>query len=147
MAFDLTLSEEQRALTATARDFVKKEIIPVAGKLDEEGRFPREQLGKAWELGLLNGEVPEAYGGAGLPCLDHCYIHEETAYGDPGFATSLGDNSLAALPLIIGGSEEQKKRYLGWLTREPIFAAYCCSEPDAGSDVAGLSTRYERRGD
>jgi acyl-CoA dehydrogenase len=147
MAFDLGLSEEQQALIQTARDFTRKEIIPVAAHHDETGEFPREILKRAWETGLMNVEVPEAYGGLGLGCLDHCLIQEEVAFGCLGFNTSLAANMLGAMPLLIAGTDEQKQKYLGWLTREPIFAAYCCSEPDAGSDVAGMSTRVTRKGD
>lgn len=147
MPLDFALTEEQNALVQTARDFAKKEIIPVAGKYDESGEFPREILERGWETGLMNAEVPEAYGGLGLPCLDHCLIQEEIGYGCLGFNTSLAANNLAAMPLIIAGTEEQKKKYLGRLVAEPIFAAYCCSEPDAGSDVAGMTTRVTRKGD
>lgn len=147
MPFDLNLTEEQLALAETAREFARKEIIPVAGKLDEHGTFPREILHKAWELGLMNCEIPEAYGGLGLSCLDHCLVLEEISYGCAGVNTSMAANMLGAMPLLIAGSEEQKKKYLGRLTKEPIFAAYCCSEPDAGSDVAGMSTKVERHGD
>src|SRR5688572_6869038 len=111
MAFDLNLSEEQQALAQTAADFAKKEIIPVAGKLDEHGTFPREILKKAWELGLMNCEIPEAYGGLGLSCLSHCIVLEEVSYGCVGVNTSLGGNMLGATPLIIAGSEAQKKKY------------------------------------
>jgi acyl-CoA dehydrogenase len=147
MSFDLTLSEQQQALVDTAREFTRKEIIPVAGKLDEHGTFPREILTKAWELGLTNCELPEAYGGAGLSCLEHCLIVEELSYGCSGIQTSATANMLGALPLLIAGTEEQKARYLGRLIKEPVFAAYCCSEPDAGSDVAGMTTKVEKRGD
>lgn len=147
MAFDFSLTEEQQGLVQTARDFTKKEIIPVAGKYDESGEFPREILKRGWETGLMNCEVPEEYGGIGLGCLDHCLIQEEVAYGCAGFNTSLAANALGSLPLLIAGTEAQKKKYLGRLCEEPVFAAYCCSEPDAGSDVAGLVTRVEKKGD
>ncbi len=147
MPLDFALTEEQRALVATARDFAKNEIVPVAGRYDESGEFPREVFRKAWDTGLMNAEVPEAYGGVGLSCVDHCLVQEEIAYGCTGINTSLVANNLAALPLLIAGTEEQKQKYLGWLTRETIFAAYCCSEPDAGSDVAGMSTRVMKKGD
>jgi acyl-CoA dehydrogenase len=147
MALDLSFTEEQQALVQTARDFTRKEIIPVAGKFDESGEFPSDILRRAWDTGLMNVEVPDAYGGLGLGCLDHSLIQEEIAYGCTGFNTSLAANSLAALPLLIAGTDAQKKKYLSRLIAEPIFAAYCCSEPDAGSDVAGLSTKVERHGD
>ncbi len=148
MSYNLTYSDEQQALVQTARDFTKKEIIPVAGKLDEEGKFPTELLKKAWQTGLMNAEIPEEYGGLGANCLDHCLIQEEVAYGCLGINTSLAANMLGAMPLLIAGTHEQKKEYFGRLTSEPnTFAAYCCSEPDAGSDVAGLSTKVTKHGD
>jgi acyl-CoA dehydrogenase len=145
--FDMSFTEEQQALRKTARDFARSKIAPVAGQLDEEGEFPKELLQKAWELSLMNTEVPEAHGGLGLSCLTTCLIMEEIAWACAGVNTSMAANSLAALPLIIAGSDEQKAKYLGWLSREPIFASYCCSEPDAGSDVAGLRTHYVKDGD
>ncbi len=147
MPFDLSLTEEQQGLIQTARDFTKKEITPVASKFDESGEFPHAILKRAWETGLMNCEVPEAYGGLELGCHDHCLIQEEVAFGCAGFNTSLAANALGSLPVLIAGTEEQKKKYLGRLCEEPIFAAYCCSEPDAGSDVAGISTKVEKKGD
>ncbi len=147
MPFDLSYTEEQEALVQTARDFTRKEITPVAGAFDQSGEFPREILKRAWETGLMSIEVPEAYGGLGGSCLDNCLVQEEVAYGCLGFNTSLAANSLGSMPIIIAGTEEQKKKYLGRLINEYVFAAYCCSEPDAGSDVANLSTKVTRHGD
>ncbi|MEP6859708.1 MAG: acyl-CoA dehydrogenase family protein [Deltaproteobacteria bacterium] len=144
---DLSFTEEQDALVSTARDFTRKEIIPKAAHFDETGEFPREILKKAWETGLMNIEIPEAYGGLGGTCLDNCLVQEEVAFGCSGINTSLSANSLGATPLLIAGTDEQKKHYLGRLASEYCFAAYCCSEPDAGSDVAGMRTRVTRHGD
>lgn len=145
--FDMSYSEEQLALRKTARDFARTQIAPIAGRLDEEGEFPVELLKRAWELGLMNPEIAEEQGGLGLSCLSHCLIQEEIAWACAGVNTSLAANSLAALPVMIAGNKEQKDKYLGWLTREPIFASYCCSEPDAGSDVAGMRTHFVKDGD
>jgi acyl-CoA dehydrogenase len=139
--------EEQQQLVDTAREFARKEIIPVAGQLDEEGTFPKELCRKAWETGLMNCEIPEAYGGLGLTCLSHCLVLEEISYGCTGVNTTLAGNMLGAMPLVLAGGDAQKKEYFGRLLAEPIFAAYCCSEPDAGSDVAGMKTRYRKVGD
>jgi acyl-CoA dehydrogenase len=144
---DLSLTEEQEALVATAREFTRKEIIPRAAHFDETGEFPREIFKKAWDTGLMNVEVPEAYGGLGGTCLTNCLIQEEVAFGCAGMNTSMAANSLGSMPLLIAGSEEQKKKYLSRLTSELTFAAYCCSEPDAGSDVAGMRTRVTKHGD
>ncbi len=143
--FDLT--EEQQALVKTARDFTRAKIIPVAGELDEHGTFPKDEFKQAYDLGLVNCEVPQEYGGLGLTCLEHALILEEISYGCLGINTTLAANSLGSMPIIIAGNDEQKKKYLGSLIESPIYAAYCCSEPDAGSDVAGMSTRYEAKGD
>ena len=144
---DLSFSEEQQALARTAREFSRKEVIPKAAHYDETGEFPREIFKKAWETGLMNVEIPEAYGGLGGTCLDNCLIQEEVAFGCAGVNTSLTASSLAALPILLAGDEAQKQKYLGKLTSEFCFAAYCCSEPDAGSDVAGMRTRVTRHGD
>jgi len=145
ISFDL--SEEQNALVQTARDFARNEIIPVAADLDEKGEFPRAICEKAWETGLLNCEVPEADGGLGLSCLSHCLLLEEISFGCTGVNTTMAGNSLASMPLILAGTAEQKKTYLGRLLEKPLFAAYACSEPDAGSDVAGMKSRYRKVGD
>ena len=140
-------SEEQQQLIDTAREFARKEIVPVAGQLDEEGTFPKDICRKGWETGLMNCEIPEAYGGLGLSCLSHCLVLEEISYGCTGVNTTMAGNMLGTMPIILAGTEEQKKHYFGRLLAEPIFAAYCCSEPDAGSDVAGMKTRFKKVGD
>ncbi len=143
--FDLT--EEQQAIQQIAREFTAEKIIPVAGELDEEAKFPLEICREAWKLGLMNVELEEAYGGPGLGIFESCLINEELAYGCVGVATTVMGNGLAATPILIAGTDAQKKEYLGRLTSDLCFASYATSEPDAGSDVAGLRTRYERRGD
>jgi acyl-CoA dehydrogenase len=144
---DLSLTEEQEALIATAREFTRKEIIPRAAHYDETGEFPREIFKKAFETGLMNVEVPEAYGGLGGTCLDNCLVQEEVSFGCSGINTSMAANSLGATPLLVAGTPEQQKKWLSRLTSELTFCAYCCSEPDAGSDVAGMRTRVTKHGD
>ena len=144
-SFDFT--EEQQQLMATAREFALREIVPVAGQLYEEGTFPKEICRKGWETGLMNCEIPESYGGLGLSSLSHCLVLEEISYGCTGVNTTMAGNMLGTMPIILAGTEEQKKQYFGRLLAEPIFAAYCCSEPDAGSDVAGMKSKYKKVGD
>ncbi|MFL5277743.1 MAG: acyl-CoA dehydrogenase family protein [Myxococcales bacterium] len=141
---DFSISEEQRQLVETARKFTRERIIPVAQKLDEHGTFPMEICKEGWELGLMNVEIPSEYGGLGLSCLDHVLMMEEVNYGCAGVGTTLAANNLACMPLVLAGNEEQKRHYFGMLTEEPLFAAYCCSEPDAGSDVAGMRTAVRK---
>ena len=109
---DLSFTEEQDALVQTAREFTRKEIVPRAAHFDETGEFPREILKKAWETGLMNVEIPDAYGGLGGSCLDNCLVQEEVSFGCSGINTSMSANVLGAMPLLIAGSEDQKRRYL-----------------------------------
>lgn len=144
--FGFELSESQREFVDAARKFTAAKIIPVAHEYDEREKFPTEVFQSAFEAGLMNVEVPEAYGGLGLGTLEGCLISEELAYGCAGIATSVMCNHLGALPLMVAGSEAQKKKWLGHVTDSLQFISYACSEPDAGSDVAGMKTRLVRDG-
>ncbi len=144
---DFTLTDEQKALREMAHDFAVKEIRPVAWDYDRDGTWPQEILEKAWELGLMNSHIQEQYGGPGVSYLEGALIEEELSWGCSGIATSIGANGLATAPLGIGGSEELKKKYLGMLTEAPLFASFCLTEPDAGSDVSGMRTTAVRKGD
>jgi len=144
---DFALTEEQQQLRALAHEFAEKEIAPKAAHHDQTGEFPREICRKAWELGLMNTHVPEAYGGMGLGVLDGCMIAEEIAWGCTGIGTAMEANTLAEAPVIVGGSDEQKKRFLTPMTKEFRLAAYCVTEPQAGSDVQGIKTVARKTGD
>jgi acyl-CoA dehydrogenase len=144
---DLTLTDEQQDLRELAHNFAEKEIRPVAWDYDRDATWPQEIVEKAWEVGLMNAELPEAYGGPGLDLLSGVLIEEEMGWGCSGIGTSLMANGLAAAPVIIGGSEELKKQYLTMLAEEPKLASFCLTEPDAGSDVGGMKTRAQKQGD
>jgi acyl-CoA dehydrogenase len=144
---DFTLTDEQKALRELAHDFAAGEIRPVAWELDKEGTWPAEVFAKAHEVGLMNTHVPEEYGGPGLSYLDGCLIEEELSWGCSGITTSLGANGLASAPVILAGSEEIKKKYLGMLTEELKYASFCLTEPGAGSDVSSMRTRAVKKGD
>ena len=144
---DFRLTEEQQQIRDLARDFVQQEIAPVAAHHDKTGEFPRDVCRKAWDLGLLNTHIPEAYGGAGLGVFEGCLIAEEVAAGCTGIGTAMEANTLAEAPVILAGSEELKKKYLEPMTKEFKFAAYCVTEPDAGSDVASIKTTAKKVGD
>ncbi len=143
---EFSLTEEQKALVETARRFTRERIVPVAAEADRESRFPMQVFKDAWEIGLVNTTCPPEFGGAGMGELENAMITEELAYGCTGIQTSITANVLALTPIRLGGSEAQKKKYFGMLTSEPIMASYATSEPDAGSDVAGLKTRFEKHG-
>ncbi len=144
---DFELTEEQRALIDTAKRFAKERIIPVAAECDRKAEFPRAVFEDAWKIGLVNPTVPEAYGGAGMHDVDSTMMTEELAYGCAGIQTSITANTLGLTPIKLGGSEEQKKKYLGWLTSEPVFVSYATTEPAAGSDVAGMQCRAKKNAD
>jgi acyl-CoA dehydrogenase len=144
---DFTLTDEQLAMREMAHDFAEKEIRRVAWEYDRDGTWPQDIIDKAWELGLMNGHLPEEYGGPGLSYLDGCIIEEEIAWGCSGIGTSLSCNGLATAPISIGASEELKKEYLGRLSEGPLLASFCLTEPDAGSDVSGMKTTATRKGD
>ncbi len=144
---DFSLSEEHKALIETARRFTKERITPIAAACDHESRFPMDVFKEAWEIGLINPTCPAEYGGSGMGEFENTLITEELAYGCTGIQTSMLANGLALTPIKLGGNEEQKKKYLGMLTSEPMLASYATSEPDAGSDVAGLKTRFAKHGE
>jgi acyl-CoA dehydrogenase len=143
---DFSLTDEQKDLRELAPDFAEKEIRPVAWDYDRDSIWPQEIVEKAWEVGLMNTHVPEEYGGPGLDYVSGCLIEEEMGWGCSGIGTSLMCNGLATAPVVIGGSEEVKKKYLGILTEEPKLASFCLTEPDAGSDVSGMRTTAVRNG-
>jgi acyl-CoA dehydrogenase len=144
---DLTLTDEQKDLRELAHNFAEKEIRPVAWDYDRDGTWPQDIIDKAWEVGLMNTHIPEAYGGPGLDYLSACLIEEEMGWGCSGIGTTLMANGLAAAPVGIGGSEEVKREYLGMLAEEPKLGSFCLTEPDAGSDVSGMRTTAVRKGD
>jgi acyl-CoA dehydrogenase len=144
---DFTLTDEQKDLRELAHSFAEKDIRPVAWEYDKEGTWPQDVIDKAWEVGLMNTHIPEEYGGPGLDYLSGCIIEEEMGWGCSGIGTSLMCNGLATAPIVIGGSEETKKKYLGMLTEESKLASFCLTEPDAGSDVSGMRTSAVKMGD
>ena len=144
---DFQLSEEQQSFRDLARDFARREIAAVASKYDESEEFPWEIVRRAHQAGLLNLEVPEEYGGAGLGPFEVALIAEELAAGCAGIATSLLGNGLALLPILIFGSEEQKARFLPCFCAEPQMGAFCLTEPGAGSDFAAIATTARKEGE
>jgi len=141
------LTDEQRELRALAREFAEKEIRPKAAEYDEHQTHPADIIAKAHEVGLMNLHVPESIGGLELPCFDGMLVGEELNWGCSGIGTSIGSNGLAAGPILVAGTDAQKKQWLGPLLEEPILGCFGLSEPGAGSDVSGIQTTAVRRGD
>lgn len=144
---EFSLSDEQRQLQQLARDFTRKEIIPVASEYDQKEELPWHIVEKAFEVGLLNVGIPDHAGGLGLGMLDECLIGEELAYGCMGIYTVLMASELGITPLLVGATEEQQRRFLTPMTQKPSLAAFALSEPNNGSDAAAMHTTAVLDGD
>ncbi|HLW56474.1 MAG TPA: acyl-CoA dehydrogenase family protein [Bacteriovoracaceae bacterium] len=144
---DFQLTQEQIEIKELALKFARNEMIPVAQEYDEKGIFPKELFKKAWELGLINTCIPAEYGGAGFTSLDSVIISEALAYGCMGINTSFMANDLALLPIVLGGNDEQKKKFLTPFTTDFKIASFCLTEPGNGSDAAGIKTTIKEDGD
>lgn len=141
------LSETERHIRDLSRTFTEREILPVRARLDESGEFPAEIIRKAHAAGLLTCHVPEPYGGAGLGLYAICLIAEELGYGCTGIGTSILVNYLGTSTILLHGDAAQQERYLSEYCAKPTLFSFACTEPDAGSDMGGIRTVYERRGD
>jgi acyl-CoA dehydrogenase len=144
---DFSLTSEQIEIRELALKFARNEIIPCAQQYDEEGKFPTEIFQKAWELGLINTCIPISYGGAGFSSVDSVIISEALAYGCMGMNTSFMANDLALLPIVIGGTDDQKKKFLTPFTTNFKIASFCLTEPGNGSDAGGIKTSIKDAGD
>ena len=140
---DFALNEEQLELVEMVREFVEQEITPYVHEMDEQNNMREGLIERANEMGLLNLIVPEEYGGPGLDSISIASIYEELGKGCAGIATSLAANSLATAPVLIAGTEEQKQMYCDVLN-EGGLAAFALTEPGAGSDAGGVSSRAEK---
>jgi butyryl-CoA dehydrogenase len=145
---DFELSSDHKVLQGSVRDFVEKEIKPIAIQIDENHKIPDELVQKMSALGLLGSYLPEAYSGAGLDILSYAIVVEEVskACASSGVLIS-AHTSLACDPIYQFGTEEQKKKYLPPLVTGQKIGACLLTEPEAGSDVAGMATTYQKDGD
>ena len=145
---DFTLPDDVKAAQAMFRDFVKNEVEPIADKMDKEEYFPHDVVKKAGELGMLGIPFPEEYGGTGLGMLGYCVMNEELAYSSPAFGTIIGAHvGIAAKSIFVGGTDEQKEKYLKPLAAGEKLGAFALTEPTAGSDAAGIRTSAKRTAD
>ncbi len=145
--FNPSLSDEQQALRELARRFASNEIAPIAAEADRIEEYPWKLVEKAHAIGLINVTVPEEYGGAGLGYFEDCLIAEELAGGCAGIYSSFVASTLGLTPLNIAASPEQMERLMKPFCAEPALAAFCLTEPGAGSDVSSVRTKARRDGD
>jgi len=144
---DFALTPEQESLRDMARKFARTEMAPHAAECDRTPRFPEEIYRKAFDLGLMNLNVPSELGGSGLTLFDQCLIVEELAYACGGMMTSIIANCLALEPILLGGTPEQQRRFLQPFCASYQLASFCLTEPRGGSDAGNPSTRARRDGD
>jgi acyl-CoA dehydrogenase len=136
---NFSLTDEQKMIQQLARDFARNEIAPVAEEYDKSHEYPWPVIRKAQELGLTAMNVPERYGGLGLSLFEEVIVHEELSWGCSGVSTAIAVNGLGLLPILIAGDEGQQEEYGGRLV-DGQLAAYCATEPEAGSDLASIKT-------
>ena len=140
------LTGEQLDLQAFARDFAAKELAPVVKECDRKGEFPMEVFRKFCEVGFNSMFLPEAYGGQGLGAMDMVLVYEEFAKVDAGFICSASTGEFGIEPILVAGTEEQKKYYMDFILQGGL-GAFALTEPNAGSDAAATRTTAVRDGD
>src|SRR3979411_2930594 len=145
---NLELTEEQKLLQKTVREFAESEVRPLAKEIDETGRFPRDTFKKAAELGLTSVALPEAEGGAGFDHIAYSIVIEQISRccASTGVILSV-QNSLYCDPIHRYGTEEQKKKFLLPYARGEKIGCYALTEPQAGSNAAALETKAVKKGD
>jgi len=141
------LTEEQLEIVELIDKFGKERIVPVRAELDEKGIFPRELLNELAQMDLMGLYIPEEYGGFGADQLSFCLAIETMSKYCIGVSVSYAANALGADPILIAGSEEQKRKYLPQLASGEKLAAFGLTEPNAGSDVSNISTTAVKKGD
>jgi len=143
---DFELTEDQIALRDMAHEFAAQEMRPKAAAYDQGHAFPEDVMRKAFEVGFLTCTVPAEYGGVGLGDLDTALVSEELAWGCAGMYTTMMANSLAFTPILLFGTDDQKKRFFAPFLKEMAFASYCLTEREAGSDTSAIKTTARRDG-
>ena len=143
----LFFSEEHAMLVNMVADFSRSEIEPVARELDHESRFPKDIITKMGDLGLMGIPVPQQYGGAGMDTVAYAAAIMELAKADASVAiTVAAHTSLGTIPLVLSGTEEQKKEYVPKLASGKMLGAFGLTEPNAGSDAGSTKTMAEKNG-
>jgi acyl-CoA dehydrogenase len=144
---DFTLDSKLQDIVDRYREFTSRVIVPVRMKYDELAEFPWEVVKAAYGEGLMNGQVPVQYGGNGYNLVESTLASIELGYGCIGIGICIDANTLALTPLILAGNEEQKKKFFGLIVEKKGVAAYCLTEPNAGSDVANIKSTAIQHGD
>jgi len=144
---DFSLTDDQRKMLEVTREFSANEIRPVAVEYDRDGTYPEEILKKAYELGIMYTNLPKEYGGSGMDFVTHYIVTEALNYDCCAIGQMIGISHLGTGALLVGGTEEQKKRLLGRMTESYRSASFCLTEQGAGSDAGAIQTTATKKGD
>ncbi len=144
---DLSYSDNQLMYLDTVRKLVKNDITPHVLELEKAHRFPWQIINKAWEMGVINLSIPESVKGFEIDVFSTALIIKEISYGDTGIATSAMCNDLANVVISQHGTDAQKERFLRTFVEKPILAAFCLTEPGAGSDNSLMTSFIAKRDD
>ncbi|HAR97103.1 MAG TPA: acyl-CoA dehydrogenase [Deltaproteobacteria bacterium] len=144
---DYFFTEDQKSIKRLAARIADERIVPIRAELDETGEFPWEVMRACAETGLFGVSIPEEYGGLGGGILENCIVVEELSRACLGISVSYAATLLGAFPILVGGSEEQKKKYLSQVASGEKLAAFGLTEANAGSDAAGIRTEARKVGD
>ncbi len=144
---DYFLTEDQKSIQKIARRIAEEKIVPVRAELDETGQFPWAIMKNCAETGLFGVSIPEAYGGMGGGSFENCIVVEELSKACLGVSVSYAASLLGAYPILLGGSEEQKKKYLTQIANGKKLGAFGLTEANAGSDAQGIRTEAKKVGD
>src|SRR6267142_2778286 len=144
---DFSLNDHQKLIRDTVRQFMEAEVRPSVKEMEKEGKFPAEAIKKLGEMGCCGMLVPEEWGGPGLDTVSYVLMLEEVARVFTAMSTALGvTNSAVQAPLMLFGTDAQKKKYLRRMATGETLGAFCLTEPAAGSDAAGIQARANRDG-
>jgi len=147
MNIDHLLTEEQKMIRDTARDFAEKELMPGAAERDAQEIYPKDIITRLGELGFMGVNTPEKYGGAGMDCVSYSLATEELSRGDASVGVIMSvNNSLICYPLEMFSDEEQKQKYLKPLASGKKVGAFCLTEPESGSDAGAMTSTAVRDG-
>ncbi len=144
---DFSLSNKQKEIQEKYRDFTNRLIIPNRLKYDDLAEFPWDIVKQAYKEGIMNGPIPVKFGGKGFNITDSAVASEELGAGCIGIGIGIDANTLALTPLLLSANEEQQKKFFGLINEKKGVAAYCLTEPNAGSDVAGIKSTAIKKGD
>ena len=143
---DYFLTDDQKHIQALARRIAEEKIVPIRAELDEKEEFPWSVMKVCADTGLFGVSIPPEFGGMGGGCFENCLVVEELSKACLGVSVSYAASLLGAYPILLGGSDEQKKKYLKEIASGKKLGAFALTEANAGSDAQGIMTEAKKVG-